>query len=135
MCSFTTLDKLSASGTHLSGRNAAGEVSFHSGWTFHRADGNSTDQPRRVMTAIYMDKDIRMIEPQHANHRADHERCVSHPCHIPSHLDCELAELYQVHTAAMSSTAWDADLPEFATCTLYLWCPAGIATEQLHASV
>ena len=55
----------------------SGEVSFHSGWTFHRADANSTEQPRRVMTAIYMDQDILMIEPQHANHRADHERCAA----------------------------------------------------------
>ena len=54
-----------------------GEVSFHSGWTFHRADGNSTDQPRKVMTVIYMDKDMRVIEPQHANHRADLNWCDS----------------------------------------------------------
>ena len=53
----------------------AGEVSFHAGWTFHRAEGNSTKHPRKVMTAIYMDKDIRAIPPAHANHKADYERC------------------------------------------------------------
>lgn len=40
-----------------------GEVSFHSGWTFHRAGPNRTDCPRSVMTIIYMDKDIRLAEP------------------------------------------------------------------------
>jgi ectoine hydroxylase-related dioxygenase (phytanoyl-CoA dioxygenase family) len=36
-----------------------GEVSFHSGWTFHRAGRNLTDLPREVMTVIYMDEDMR----------------------------------------------------------------------------
>ena len=67
------------------GAQHAGEASFHSGWTFHRADGNSTEQPRKVMTAIYMDKDIRMIEPQHANHRADHARYASCFCMFLEH--------------------------------------------------
>ena len=35
-----------------------GEVSFHSGWVFHRAGANATDQMRKVMTVIYMDKGI-----------------------------------------------------------------------------
>jgi ectoine hydroxylase-related dioxygenase (phytanoyl-CoA dioxygenase family) len=34
-----------------------GEVSFHSGWVFHRAGANTTDQMRKVMTVIYMDKE------------------------------------------------------------------------------
>jgi len=33
-----------------------GEVSFHSGWTFHRADGNATSVPREVFTIIYIDE-------------------------------------------------------------------------------
>jgi ectoine hydroxylase-related dioxygenase (phytanoyl-CoA dioxygenase family) len=40
-----------------------GDVSFHSGWTFHRASGNGTSVPRRVMTIIYMDADIQVAEP------------------------------------------------------------------------
>jgi len=40
-----------------------GEVSFHYGWTFHRAGRNVSDQPRAVMTIIYMDQDIRLIAP------------------------------------------------------------------------
>jgi len=35
-----------------------GEVSFHSGWTFHRAGRNLTGRPREVMTVIYMDEFI-----------------------------------------------------------------------------
>lgn len=40
-----------------------GEVSFHYGWTFHRAGRNISDKPRAVMTIIYMDQDMRLIEP------------------------------------------------------------------------
>ena len=52
-----------------------GEVSFHSGWTFHQAAGNSTDAPREVFTVIFMDKDMTMAEPINHNQRLDHERC------------------------------------------------------------
>src|SRR5450631_3232684 len=51
-----------------------GEVSFHSGWTFHRAGGNSTDHPRRVMTVIYMDEDMRLVAPKNKNQIRDIER-------------------------------------------------------------
>jgi len=40
-----------------------GEVSFHSGWTFHRAGPNTSDRPRAVMTIIYMDQGMRLAEP------------------------------------------------------------------------
>ncbi|MEM8768283.1 MAG: phytanoyl-CoA dioxygenase family protein [Pseudomonadota bacterium] len=48
-----------------------GEVSFHGGWTCHRAGANSTRHTRAAFTIIYMDADMRMLEPQHQNHRAD----------------------------------------------------------------
>jgi ectoine hydroxylase-related dioxygenase (phytanoyl-CoA dioxygenase family) len=51
-----------------------GEVSFHSGWTFHRADANRSESVRRVMTMIYIDKDARATEPQNDNQRADFAR-------------------------------------------------------------
>lgn len=51
-----------------------GDVSFHSGWTFHRAGANSNDRPREVMTIIYMDENIRLIAPKNKNHIADIER-------------------------------------------------------------
>jgi ectoine hydroxylase-related dioxygenase (phytanoyl-CoA dioxygenase family) len=40
-----------------------GEVSYHSGWTYHRAGSNVSGKARKVMTVIYMDKDIRIVEP------------------------------------------------------------------------
>ncbi|WP_419805530.1 phytanoyl-CoA dioxygenase family protein [Terriglobus sp.] len=51
-----------------------GDVSFHAGWTFHRAGANSTDRPREVMTVIYMDENIRLTDPKNKNHVADMER-------------------------------------------------------------
>ncbi len=51
----------------------AGEVSFHSGWTFHRAGPNTTSQPRRVMTMIYMDGNMVMKEPENENQKIDAE--------------------------------------------------------------
>ncbi|UJH68897.1 phytanoyl-CoA dioxygenase family protein [Allomuricauda sp. SCSIO 65647] len=41
-----------------------GEVSFHSGWVFHRAGANTTAHMRKVMTVIYMDKDMKLKEPK-----------------------------------------------------------------------
>lgn len=40
-----------------------GEVSFHSGWIFHRAGENKTPDIRKVMTVIYMDKDMKLKQP------------------------------------------------------------------------
>ncbi len=37
-----------------------GEVSFHLGWTFHKAGPNLSQKPRSVMTMIYMDHEMRM---------------------------------------------------------------------------
>lgn len=41
-----------------------GEVSFHSGWVFHRAGANTTQEMRKVMTVIYIDRSIRLKKPQ-----------------------------------------------------------------------
>ncbi len=51
-----------------------GDVSFHAGWTFHRAGANSTDRPREVMTIIYVDEDIRLVPPKNKNQVSDMER-------------------------------------------------------------
>lgn len=48
-----------------------GEVSFHSGWIFHRAGANTTDQMRQVMTVIYMDKEMRLKAPENENQQLD----------------------------------------------------------------
>ncbi|MBD2699598.1 phytanoyl-CoA dioxygenase family protein [Spirosoma sp. BT702] len=50
-----------------------GEVSYHAGWTFHRAGPNVSDKPRKVMTMIYMDKDQTIIQPRNQYQIADHE--------------------------------------------------------------
>jgi len=39
-----------------------GEVSFHLGWTFHKAGANRSTQPRAVMTVIYMDAAMKLAE-------------------------------------------------------------------------
>ncbi len=48
-----------------------GEVSYHLGWTFHRAAPNNSSTARRVMTIIYMDADITVAEPANGHQRAD----------------------------------------------------------------
>ena len=51
-----------------------GEISFHLGWTFHKAGPNVSKEPRSVMTIIYMDADMQLAEsisPAQANDR-DH---------------------------------------------------------------
>lgn len=49
----------------------AGEISFHSGWVFHRAGANTTNQMRKVMTIIYMDKNMKLKEPENENQIKD----------------------------------------------------------------
>lgn len=51
-----------------------GEISFHSGWVFHRAGANNTDQVRKVMTMIYMDKDMILKAPENENQQKDWEK-------------------------------------------------------------
>ena len=51
-----------------------GEVSFHSGWTFHRAGPNRSGRMRAVMTIIYMEDGMRVAAPKNANQQKDWER-------------------------------------------------------------
>ena len=51
-----------------------GDVSFHLGWTLHRAGPNRTGQPRKVHTVIYMDSNMRLAEPSNLNQALDHEK-------------------------------------------------------------
>lgn len=48
-----------------------GEISFHSGWVFHRAGANTTNEMRKVMTIIYMDKDMILKNPENSNQEHD----------------------------------------------------------------
>ena len=51
-----------------------GEVSFHSGWVFHRAGANKTTETRKVMTVIFMDSRMILKEPENENQRKDWEK-------------------------------------------------------------
>jgi ectoine hydroxylase-related dioxygenase (phytanoyl-CoA dioxygenase family) len=46
-----------------------GDVSYHRGWTFHRAEPNRTDVPRRVLTVVYVDSATRLVQPTNHQHR------------------------------------------------------------------
>lgn len=49
----------------------AGEISFHYGWTFHRAGANQSAAPRAVMTVIYFEDGARVIPPANENQERD----------------------------------------------------------------
>jgi ectoine hydroxylase-related dioxygenase (phytanoyl-CoA dioxygenase family) len=59
--------------TYLEEAYELGEISFHSGWTFHRAGGNSSPQARAVMTVIYMEDGIRLVKPRNKHQQQDWE--------------------------------------------------------------
>ncbi len=48
-----------------------GEVSFHSGWTFHRASTNQSQDMRAVMTVIYFADGTRVAAPANRNQQRD----------------------------------------------------------------
>ncbi len=50
---------------------AAGDATFHSGWTLHSAGANSTNQMREVMTVIYFADGTQVTEPDNRNRAAD----------------------------------------------------------------
>jgi ectoine hydroxylase-related dioxygenase (phytanoyl-CoA dioxygenase family) len=48
-----------------------GDVSFHLGWTFHKAGPNISARPRSVMTVIYMDVDMVLQDPTNGVQEGD----------------------------------------------------------------
>ena len=54
------------------GEMKAGDATFHSGWTLHRAPGNVTDRVREVMTVIYYPDGTRVSDPANDFQSADH---------------------------------------------------------------
>jgi hypothetical protein len=52
----------------------SGEISFHSGWIFHRAGANSSAGMRKVMTVIYMDAAMKLKQPENDNQLNDWNR-------------------------------------------------------------
>ena len=59
---------------YLSAPFALGDVSWHSGWTYHNAGPNTTDRPREAFTVIFMSADATMTEPTTPEKTADAER-------------------------------------------------------------
>ncbi|MBI3346393.1 MAG: phytanoyl-CoA dioxygenase family protein [Burkholderiales bacterium] len=51
-----------------------GEISFHLGWTFHKARANVSRTPRAVMTVIYMDADMRLTQALSAAQAHDRDQ-------------------------------------------------------------
>lgn len=51
-----------------------GEVSFHLGWTFHKAGANTSTKPRSVMTIIYMDAEMHLVPALNAIQANDRDQ-------------------------------------------------------------
>ncbi len=66
-----------------------GDVSFHYGWTFHRAEGNRTSAPREAMTMIYMDEAMRVAEPINV-FQAHDQKTWAPGCEVGEKIDSEI---------------------------------------------
>jgi ectoine hydroxylase-related dioxygenase (phytanoyl-CoA dioxygenase family) len=53
---------------------AAGDATFHYGWTLHGAPGNSSSKVREVMTIIWFADGTRVMQPDNANRERDLQR-------------------------------------------------------------
>ena len=60
--------------TRTYGAMAAGDATFHAGWTLHGAPGNTTGEMREVMTVIYMAANTRVNAPDNENRQQDLEK-------------------------------------------------------------
>ncbi|MFC4776689.1 phytanoyl-CoA dioxygenase family protein [Paenibacillus sp. GCM10023252] len=56
------------------GAMAAGDATFHYGWTLHSAPGNPTEHMREVMTIIYVADGAKVIEPDTNARKLDLQR-------------------------------------------------------------
>jgi len=75
-----------------------GDISFHLGWTFHRAGANQTDRPRNAMTIIYMDEQMRLAAPKNKSQESD--RAVFMPGLEPGDLcDTPITPVIYSHSA------------------------------------
>ncbi|MEH7305231.1 hypothetical protein [Neobacillus drentensis] len=58
------------------GAMAAGDATFHAGWTMHCAPGNPTDRMREVMTIIYYADGSIAAEPDSNARKNDLAQCL-----------------------------------------------------------
>ena len=72
--SDAVIGPLMASCDYLSAPFGVGDVSWHSGWTYHNAGPNETDRPREAFTAIFMAADTTLAAPDTFEKRRDAER-------------------------------------------------------------
>jgi hypothetical protein len=63
---------------------AAGDATFHYGWTLHSTHPNTASAPRNVMTVIYFADGATILEPDNEYRRVDME--VFHPGLRPGEL-------------------------------------------------
>lgn len=56
---------------HTNGAMAAGDATFHTGWTLHRAPGNTTEAMREVMTIIYIADGLTIAAPKNKQQESD----------------------------------------------------------------
>ncbi|AXG70766.1 phytanoyl-CoA dioxygenase (PhyH) [Kordia sp. SMS9] len=75
----------------------AGEISFHSGWVFHRAGANTTDETRKVMTIIYMDKNMTLKKPTNSGQKSDWEKW------------CKGAEIGKIINTSLNPVVYESD--------------------------
>ena len=52
---------------------AAGDATFHAGWTLHRAMPNTSNQMREVMTIIFFADGSRLLEPHYQERKSPFE--------------------------------------------------------------
>jgi hypothetical protein len=53
------------------GAMKAGDATFHAGWTMHKANANTTDRMRKVMTVIYYADGTRVVQPDRKEREND----------------------------------------------------------------
>lgn len=72
---FEALVKENGYPLEYAGDMAAGDATFHNGWTLHGAPGNAdSERTREVMTIIYLEDNATISEPDHANRVNDLNR-------------------------------------------------------------
>ena len=62
---------------HTNGAMQAGDATFHSGWSLHRAPGNSTGTMREVMTIIFFADGLTVAAPKSASQGKRSQNLVS----------------------------------------------------------
>ena len=60
---------------HTHGGMRAGDATFHTGWTLHRAPGNATEAMREVMTIIYFADGLTVAHPKNKQQENDMRGC------------------------------------------------------------